>query len=103
MPDPPPIRADVFGPNPPPIKADALGPAPPPITPNSLTDYVPPGGLNPVAGGQAQATTSHPAGTLTHESTHAGDQGSALMSTTLNNLVNMKHEMLKAVAQNLRG
>lgn len=35
-----------------PVKADALMPGPPPITPNPLTDYVPPGGLHAVAGGQ---------------------------------------------------
>jgi hypothetical protein len=33
----------------------------------------------------------------------APQQTEALMNSTISNLANMKHEMLKAVAQNLRG
>ncbi|HET7524415.1 MAG TPA: hypothetical protein VFK10_00590, partial [Burkholderiaceae bacterium] len=80
LPTPPPIKSDALMPAPPPIKPDALGPQPPPITPNSLTSYVPPGGLHPVADGKA----------------------SGLLATTLSNLANMRHDMLKAIASNLR-
>jgi hypothetical protein len=36
------------------------------------------------------------------EAVSGGDQKSALLATTLSNLANMRHEMLKTVANNLR-
>ena len=105
LPEPPPIKADAFGPSPPPIKADALGPTPPPlksdalnpqpppITPNSLTSYVPPGGLHPVAAGEAQVSSSHPAGVLTHESIHHADN-----AVLLHELVHGQHTLTRGAS-----
>ena len=92
QPTPPPIKA--LTPDSPPIRADALGPNPPPITPNPLTDYVPPGGLHPVAAGETQASRSHPAGVLTRESTHHADN-----EVLLHELVHGQHTLTRGASK----